>query len=442
MPIFYAFHSIRYSVFAPSTLAEKTVGAVGCTILVWLVYGIVCLLAKPIADTTKHSSNDKPDIVLSKNQPNAVCQKNQSIKSKKWLVIALVSTAVLAAISLGGFFIIKNKLSTYLENLVEKNPLHFAAAIGNLEKVDLLISQGANPNAKSLASLAGHTPLIAATRGHYDLIAEHLLIAGANPNQRDKFGWAALHHAITPSDGADLDIITILVKHGADVNIQDNSLRTPLHRAAQYGQLQAVLLLLKYGADPNIKDHFGWTPADRAVAYPDIQSILISYKSDKGSGVSKLLEFPAFFSEKHSFKAKFPGKVKVTDYWLATHYTVEIEGEGAYNIIVNPFPKPVLSDKAIQAALEGQLQGRLALFGDDADLLESRYIVFTGRKALQYEYTVESQGTLAYFKGVCFIVGKFGYGVSCVCTEETKPLVYSKYKDFAKSFHLVGNGQR
>lgn len=193
-------------------------------------------------------------------------------KKQKLLVIALAVTVVLAIIFLGGFYIIKNKISTYLENLVEKNPIYFAAASGNLQEVDRLISKGANPNTKGIK---GHTPLIAATRGHHNLIAEHLLLAGANPNQKDDFGWAALHHAITQVDGADLDLINILVKHGANVNIQDNRLRTPLHRAAQYGQLQAVLLLLKYGADPNIRDYNGWTSADRAASHPEIQSLLM-----------------------------------------------------------------------------------------------------------------------------------------------------------------------
>jgi len=363
----------------------------------------------------------------------------RSRKGKKWLVIALVSIAVLTTISLVGFFIIKNKLSTYLENLSEKNPLYFAAATGNLEKVNRLLSEGAGPNARGIK---GHTPLIAATRGHHSLIVEQLLRTGANPDQKDDLGWAALHHAITPTDGADLDLISILVKHNANVNIQDKRLRTPLHRAAQYGQLQAVLLLIKYGADPSIKDYNGWTPADRAVLHPEIQSLLMSKKSDSGSQVSELTEFPEYFSEKHNFKVRFPRKAKVINYGFLTHYTAEIEGEGAYNIIVDQSPKPILSDEAIKAAMEGNLQGRLALFGDDADLLESRYIVFAGRKSLQYEYTVKSQGTLVCFKGLYLIVGKFGYGVSCVCTEETKSLVYSKYRDFAESFHFVENGQR
>lgn len=435
-PAFYVFFRAgRPEIFDADQLAQKVVVAVALAIIVWLIYGVACLFAAPLGDTKKHSNSDKPDVDAEQKRNKRSAPK-ESKKRKKWLVIALAFIVVLATISLGGFYIIKDKVSAYLENLVEKNPIYFAAATGNLREVDRLISEGANPNAKGIK---GHTPLIAATRGHHSLIAEHLLLTGANPDQKDDFGWAALHHAVTPVDGADLDLINILVKHGANVNIQDKRLRTPLHRAAQYGQLQAVLLLLKYGADPNIKDYNGWTAADRAVLHPELQSLLTSEKPDSGIQVSELTEFPEYFSEKHNFKVRFPGKAKVTDYGLAIHYTVEIEGEGAYNIIVNSFPKPVLGNEVIKATLDGHLQGRLMLFGDKATLLESRNIFFAGHKALQYEYTVKSQGTLACFKGLYFIVGKFGYGVSCVCTEETKPLVYPKYDDFAKSFRLINS---
>ncbi|MCJ7663517.1 MAG: hypothetical protein MUO24_04685, partial [Desulfobacterales bacterium] len=92
-----------------------------------------------------------------------------------------------------------------------------------------------------------------------------------------------------------------------------------------------------------------------------------------------------------------------------------------------------------QTFLKSYLEGRLALFGGDANLLESRYILFEGHNTLEYEYTVGSQDTLACFKGFYFIVGKLGYGVSCVCTEETKHFVYPKYDVFAKSFRLINS---
>jgi hypothetical protein len=144
-----------------------------------------------------------------------------------------------------------------------------------------------------------------------------------------------------------------------------------------------------------------------------------------------------YVSKGHNFKVRFPGKVNVTDYGMITHYTTEIKGEAAYNVFVNKYPKPVLSDEAINVALIGYVVDRLTLFGDKAKLIESRHIFFQGCKALEYEYTIEAEGTIGYFKGTFLVVGKLGYNISVVCAEETKVVAYAKYDEFAKSFHLT-----
>ena len=112
-----------------------------------------------------------------------------------------------------------------------------------------------------------------AARCDYSLIAERLLRAGANPNQNDALQWAPLHHAVK-TDNANLDMISILVRCKADVNITDKHLRTPLDRAAQFGHVEAVRLLLRLGADPNAKDENGWTPLDRGAAHPAVRQVL------------------------------------------------------------------------------------------------------------------------------------------------------------------------
>ena len=81
--------------------------------------------------------------------------------------------------------------------------------------------------------------------------------------------------------------------------------------------------------------------------------------------------------------------------------------------------------------------GRLTLLGDKAKLIESRHISFRGCKAWEYEYTIEAEGTIGYFKGTCLVVGKLGYNINVVCAEETKVVAYAKYGEFAKSFHLT-----
>ena len=46
----------------------------------------------------------------------------------------------------------------------------------------------------------------------------------------------------------------LLIKHGADVSLQDKTHSTPLHLAALSGRSDTVRLLLMHGADATILD--------------------------------------------------------------------------------------------------------------------------------------------------------------------------------------------
>jgi ankyrin repeat protein len=68
----------------------------------------------------------------------------------------------------------------------------------------------------------------------------------------------ALHHA------ACLDhvecAVALLQAHNIDVNAATRSGDTPLHCAAQGGNVRMVEALLRAGADPGLKNHLGFTP--------------------------------------------------------------------------------------------------------------------------------------------------------------------------------------
>jgi len=186
------------------------------------------------------------------------------------LLAFLIGLALLVVGLPLGFYVAGQALMDYVSKSVAKSPLYLAVAAGDIQEVDRLLAEGANPDEKAIM---GHSSLIMAARSDYPLIAERLLNARADPNQRDSLDWAPLHHAVK-TDSASLDMISILVRRGADVNVRDSHLRTPLHRAAQFGHVQAVQLLLRLGADPNAEDENGWTPLDRGRLHPAIVSIL------------------------------------------------------------------------------------------------------------------------------------------------------------------------
>ena len=69
---------------------------------------------------------------------------------------------------------------------------------------------------------------------------------------------------------------------GADVNVKDNMVRTPLHRASTMGHKEIVELLITKGADVNVKDNDGFNPLLGAVIgdYKEVVILLIAKGAD------------------------------------------------------------------------------------------------------------------------------------------------------------------
>ncbi len=57
-----------------------------------------------------------------------------------------------------------------------------------------------------------------------------------------------------------------LISNGADLNAQDNTGSTALHKAAESGNTRLVKKLVARGADIDIRDQDGCRPLDIAVA--------------------------------------------------------------------------------------------------------------------------------------------------------------------------------
>src|SRR5262245_19482075 len=165
-------------------------------------------------------------------------------------------------------------------------PLLFAVRDGNSAMARLLLELGADLEQSS----GNHTTpvLIALLNGQVGLATE-LLERGANPNAADDYHRAALFAAIDLrnfnhdkypflyNDGRDpLDLIKALLKKGADPNLRADTVpvhglmqfdaswvnfdgQTPFIRAALSGDIEVMRLLLGHGADPNIATAQGST---------------------------------------------------------------------------------------------------------------------------------------------------------------------------------------
>jgi uncharacterized protein len=160
-------------------------------------------------------------------------------------------------------------------------PLVLAAREGDLESTKLLIAAGADVNQ---TTEYGWTPLLTATNNRHYQLAAYLIDRGADVNKVNKGNWSPLYLAtdnrnieggdfpVPKPDMDHLDYIKLLLERGANPNlrIKDNTLTrtiftmqwfleagaTPFIRAAQSSDLELLKLLLAHGADPMIKtDH-------------------------------------------------------------------------------------------------------------------------------------------------------------------------------------------
>ena len=114
-------------------------------------------------------------------------------------------------------------------------PLHSAAASNNLQNIALLIELGADINGRNIGGKftssqggisqpGGNTPLMEGV-GSYECV-DVLLKAGANINLQNNEGKTAL--IIAAQYGGDPRVITLLLQNGANAKLEDNTGRTAL----------------------------------------------------------------------------------------------------------------------------------------------------------------------------------------------------------------------
>ncbi len=140
----------------------------------------------------------------------------------------------------------------------ERTPLWQAVMMGNTETAQLLLSRGADTES---TDKNGNTSLIAALRSTPELKREEmvalLLRHHARVNVRDSEGGTPLHIAVRRGQ---LSLVRMLLNAGADINARNRWQHTPLHLAVEEGDRAMVECLLARGAEVNARDDHGRTP--------------------------------------------------------------------------------------------------------------------------------------------------------------------------------------
>ena len=176
--------------------------------------------------------------------------------------------------------LIKHKANVNAKNKTGNTPLHNASTA---KAAGILIQHGAKLNVKNHL---GRTSLHTAVSGFFQELAVAFLLVekGANVNVRDKKGNTPLYALIDKisqdkyfrnntehifaenfykSYFADqLLLISLLIKHGADVNVQNRYGDTLLHKTSM---AKVANVLIENGAKLNVKNHNGNTPLHKAI---------------------------------------------------------------------------------------------------------------------------------------------------------------------------------
>ncbi|MFT5442042.1 MAG: ankyrin repeat protein [Myxococcota bacterium] len=178
-------------------------------------------------------------------------------------------------------------------------PISLAAKWGATEAVNVLLAAGVE-----ISGLdgSGSTPLINAIDARQYPMVDHLIARGADVNQRLENGANALYYAINKRDthsvrtliengssvkGTDksappiifaagmhnVEVVRLLVEAGADVNaVNKKNGFTPLYQSVRSGP-EMVKFLLDKGAKNGVSDNQGITPLDKAKESGDEEAI-------------------------------------------------------------------------------------------------------------------------------------------------------------------------
>jgi ankyrin repeat protein len=203
--------------------------------------------------------------------------------------------------------LIKHGADVHARDQSQSTPLHLASSRRNAEIAQLLIKHGADVNARDQSQ---STPLhLAWDAGTAQVLIKHgadvhardqsqstplhrawdagtaqvLIKHGADVHARDQSQSTPLHRASSLPSWLGKTPVHLLIERGASVNAYDKNHQTPLHRVSScdYPNVDSLRLLLKNGANVDVEDDKGLTAYQIASAkgHQRIAQLLLDHRA-------------------------------------------------------------------------------------------------------------------------------------------------------------------
>eukprot|EP00903_Cladosiphon_okamuranus_P018232 g16771.t1 len=180
--------------------------------------------------------------------------------------------------------LLRRGASVCVANTKGQHPLHKAVKNSHIELAETLLKAGADANLR-WGELKIYSPLYLARCN--SAMTKILLKFGADLQDRDSLGCTALHWA---GEEGEPDVVDALVEAGADLEPRSLAVcyllngfvdfegLTPLHCAAICGNTGTMASLLRHGADVDVQDAQGLTPLHVACTahgaqYPRVRTV-------------------------------------------------------------------------------------------------------------------------------------------------------------------------
>jgi ankyrin repeat protein len=163
--------------------------------------------------------------------------------------------------------VLLNSLSSMSPETPRAVPLYYAAKFGFRDLAEHLIAE--NPDHINARGGSKETPMhVAASQGHINILSL-LLDHGADVDVRNKTGETPLLRA---SWTGKREAGWYLIDRGADINAPDERNFTPVFVAFK-GHVESARMLLERGAVIDIKNRSGETPLHQAVRWAEIELV-------------------------------------------------------------------------------------------------------------------------------------------------------------------------